>query len=131
MLKNQKRTNQARTLIILIFCSCFLLMANSAFAGSAKDIQNRMKSRHPQIITLKNSGVVGENNLGYLEFRATPKKKNIVDAENSDRKQIYAAIAKKSNASAKLVGTRRAATIAKKGKAGHLYQDTNGKWYKK
>ena len=75
---------------------------------------------------------IGENNKGFLEFRGKKQpQKDVVNAENGDRKKIYQAIGKKQGASATLVGQRRAKAIASKSKAGHWLQKPNGGWYKK
>ena len=90
-----------------------------------------MAGRIPAITQLKNSGVVGENNKGYLEFRSAKKSEKLVVDENKDRSVVYKAIAKKQGASADLVGKRRAQMIAQKGKSGQWFQKSDGSWYKK
>ena len=42
-------------------------MFSVSSVASAKQIQQRMKSRHPVILKLKDDGNVGENNKGFLE----------------------------------------------------------------
>lgn len=116
---------------LLILSLCFLFCSSQAFALSAKDIQKQMKNRLPQVTALKDAGVIGENNKGYLEFRGAAQQKSVVDAENKDRKIIYTAIGKKQGASAQLVGQRRALSIAEKGKKGQIYQKVDGSWYTK
>lgn len=116
---------------LFVLTLCFVFSSSQAFALSAKDIQTQMKNRLPQVTKLKDTGIVGENNKGYLEFRGTAQQKTLVDAENKDRKIIYTAIAKKQGVSADLVGQRRALSIAQKGKKGQLYQKANGSWYTK
>ncbi len=122
-------TNKRQALSILFFCLIFT--ATVAMAESAKDIQQRMKSRIASISSLKSQQILGENNLGYLEFRGKKAQVEMVSNENNDRKLIYQAIAKKQKVTTELVGKRRAMTISKKGKATWLYQDSNGKWYQK
>lgn len=115
-----------------VFLSCLLVFSSTSQAASAQEIQERMKTRYPVITNMKDSGIVGENNKGYLEFRAAKlQNKDIVDAENSDRKTVYQAIAQKQNTTADLVGSRRAIAIAENGKTGHLFQRENGTWYVK
>lgn len=113
-------------LLTLIFCFLFVIPAHSA------SIKDRMASRMPVINELKNKGIIGENNKGFLEYRTPdhPKQK-IIDAENKDRNTVYMGIAKKQKAPAELVGKRRARMIAGKGKKGHWFQDPKGVWYKK
>ena len=90
--------------------------------GYSASIKERMAGRIPAITSLKNSGVVGENNKGYLEFRGAKKSQQLVQDENKDRGVVYKAIAKKQGAAANLVGKRRAQMIAQKGKAGQWFQ---------
>ena len=74
-------------------------------ADDAATIKKNMADRKPKIEVLKKAGSVGENKDGYLE--AMKKDKNdkevklsddetkLIEAENKDRKAVYAAIAKK------------------------------------
>ena len=100
--------------------------------ASAADIKQRMIARLPVIKSLKDKGIVGENNQGYLEFIGKKKEQqDVVAAENSDRKQVYEAIAKQQSTTAEVVGKHRAVQIADKAEAGEWLQDGNGKWYQK
>ena len=100
--------------------------------ASAADIKQRMIARLPVIKSLKDQGLVGENNMGYLEFIGKKKEKaDVVEAENKDRRQVYEAIAKQQSTTAELVGKHRAVQIAEKAPPGDWLQDANGKWYQK
>ena len=117
--------------IISLLLSVILITGASAFAGSEK-IKARMKERLPVIKVLKAEGVIGENNIGYLEFiGGNQAKKSVINAENSDRAKVYSAIAKQQGTTVDLVGKRRAAQIAKQAKPGQWIQDQRGKWYQK
>ncbi len=100
---------------------------------SASDsIKQRMIDRLPVIKALKDKGIIGENNLGFLEFIGSQKEKaDVVAAENMDRKSVYEAIAKNQGTTVEVVGKHRAAQIAGMAQAGEWLQDANGKWYKK
>jgi len=114
---------------ILLIITTFFLSASIIQAASIKE---RMAARIPTINTLKNQGAIGENNKGFLQFRGKGQpQKNIIDAENKDRLQVYKAIGKKQGASSTLVGQRRAKTIAQKSKPGQWIQKKDGSWYKK
>lgn len=105
-----------------------------AFSGSAwaQDIKARMRARLPVIVSLKAGGIVGENNQGYLTIlNQSTDKKDLVAAENQDRRKIYTAIAKKQGTTPELVGQRRAMQIAKKADPGTMVQNAKGKWRKK
>jgi uncharacterized protein YdbL (DUF1318 family) len=117
--------------IIALFVLLVFSSEANCFAG-ANEIKARMKSRLPAISQLKSAGIVGENNRGYLGFVTSVKKEvSLVNAENSDRKKVYSAIAKQQGTSDDLVGQRRAKQIASRAKSGEWLQDDSGKWYKK
>jgi uncharacterized protein YdbL (DUF1318 family) len=116
----------------LILLTPFFLNLSSADATSVKEIKARMIARIPTIVSLKNKGIIGENNQGFLEYRGSSKpRKELIDAENKDRKLVYQVIGRKQNAPVALVGQRRAQQIAEKGKAGQWFQKPDGSWYKK
>ncbi|GAB6190995.1 YdbL family probable chaperone protein [Desulfocastanea catecholica] len=114
---------------LFIFIACSLFMVTLAHTASIKD---QMAARIPAINALKDQGVIGENNKGFLEFRrAGSPQQALIQAENSDRAAVYAAIGKNQGASPVLVGERRAKMIAEKGQAGHWFQKPDGSWYQK
>lgn len=114
---------------ILLLLITFFISGSIAQSASIKE---RMAARIPAISDLKAKGIVGENNKGFLEFLGKDQpQKDVVNAENNDRLQVYQAIGKKQGASPTLVGQRRAKAIAQKTKAGQWYQKANGKWAKK
>jgi uncharacterized protein YdbL (DUF1318 family) len=101
-------------------------------AGFAQGIKDRMLSRLPVINELKAQGLLGENNQGFLEFRSENKPNaDVINAENSDRQEVYTAIAARQNATPALVGQTRAAQIAEKEAPGTWIQSADGAWTKK
>ena len=120
-----------KTIIVLLPVFILGIVFTNAYASS-KAIKKRMIERLPTIRALKEKGLVGENNKGYLEFVGSKKEKaDVIEAENADRKKVYNAIAKQQGTTVELVGTHRAIQIAQKAKPGEWLQDANGKWYKK
>jgi uncharacterized protein YdbL (DUF1318 family) len=116
------------TLFSLIVIGSTVLAA-AAWAG---DLKSRMTARQPTINALKASGVVGENNQGYLTMLKQQKdKKDLVNSENKDRRKAYQMIAKQQGTTVEHVGKRRALQIAQKAKPGTWLQNAKGKWYKK
>lgn len=114
---------------LLILLICLLLMVPAAQSATIKE---RMAARIPPIDALKDKGLVGENNQGFLEYRTAEKvKQDLIASENMDRKTVYEAIGKRQGAPAKLVGQRRAKMLAEQGEAGHWFQRPNGEWYRK
>jgi uncharacterized protein YdbL (DUF1318 family) len=115
---------KGRIAVMLLFFTAIALSA----AAWGQDIKARMEARLPAIKALKQAGVVGENNQGYLEIRKSTGQKGLVDAENQDRRTVYSAIAKKQNTTAELVGQRRALQIARTADPGTWIQDAKGRW---
>ena len=104
----------------------------AAVLTSAEGIKARMKARLPMILELKAKGLIGENFDGYLEVIGNHKEnEDVIQAENSDRRQVYEAIAKQQGTTAELVGRRRALQIAQNANSGEWLQEANGKWYQK
>lgn len=116
------------TLVSLLIIGLTVLVASAW----AQNLKSRMSARLPAINKLKASGVVGENNQGYLTMlKKQNDKKALVESENSDRREAYRIIAKQQGTTVEHVGKRRALQIAKKAKPGTMLQNANGKWYKK
>ncbi len=100
--------------------------------SQAASVKERMLARIPAINSLKDKGLVGENNQGYLEYRTDSKpEQQLVGDENKDRKSVYAEIAKQQKVDVTLVGQRRAKQISEIGSKGHWFQKPDGAWYKK
>ena len=118
--------------LTILFASLCLLTV-SLLAAPTGEIRQRMEQRLPQIDTLKASGVLGENNRGFIEIRnqGTPEATNIVSVENSDREAVYTEIAKQTGASSDAVGRARAKKIAENSHGGVWVQSENGTWAKK
>lgn len=100
--------------------------------SQSNEIKQNMLKRLPEINNLKNKGLIGENNKGYLEIRTDNRSmENIVSAENSDRTEVYKFIANKTKASVEMVGKARAEKIAENSPKGHWLQNPSGEWYRK
>ncbi len=119
---------QSRRYLIVLVTLIACLMAGTALAQGIKE---RIKARQPAVMALLSEGVVGENNQGYLEFRGAAKQADVVNAENADRKMVYAAIAKKTGTTPDVVGQRRAAQLVQIVPAGSWVQNPGGQWYQK
>ena len=107
-------------------------LAPDVQADSSSAIKSRMAKRLGQVVSLKKSGAVGENNQGLLTARSSLSAANatLVKAENADRKAVYRLIAAKTKSSASTVGKTRAASIRKTAAKGTWVQLTNGTWKK-
>ena len=96
-------------------------------------LKARIEARLGNVNALKDRGVAGENNQGFLEARggATGADQEIIGAENADRRAVYAAIAAQTKASPDQVGQKRAAQNASIARKGHWVQDASGAWRQK
>jgi uncharacterized protein YdbL (DUF1318 family) len=113
---------------------CFLAVAGLLIVSAvyAAGIKERMIARLPEINQMKAAGVIGENNRGFLEFMAGKTgDAAVVDAENSDRRKVYQAIAKQQGVSPEIVGNRRALQIVAEADPGDWLQNEAGAWYQK
>ena len=112
--------------------SLIVLMLSCAALASAEGEKERMIQRAPQIRALKTSGVIGERSNGLLGLvNESAADKAVVDAENADRKAVYAEIARGSGGNVATVATRRALQIVEQASPGDWLQGTDGKWYQK
>lgn len=116
-------------LFIIWSLTIVLLLGSTVYAGN---IKNRMKNRLPSIVALKQQGVIGETNRGYLAFVGKARENAaVVQAENKDRRTVYSAIAKQQGVSTEVVEKRRAIQIAERAGRGQWLQDKKGQWYQK
>ena len=123
---------QRKRYLTLVVATAVAAVCFIAATASAESIKARMKHRLPEIVRLKADGVIGETRNGFLAFVGSKKTAtDLVDAENRDRRSVYAAIAKQQGTTPELVGRRRALQIADKAKPGEWLQDDDGKWYRK
>lgn len=124
MKKNSYVRLSVAFIIVLVFVS-----GATAFA---EGIKARMQARLPAIVALKAEGIIGEDNKGYLGFVGSVRKStDIVTAENQDRRQVYAAIAKQQGTTVAVVGELRARQIADNASPGEWLQNEQGAWTQK
>jgi uncharacterized protein YdbL (DUF1318 family) len=119
---------------VLIFVTIVggFLVNRGVFADDISAVKGRMEKRLSVLLELKSKGVVGEDRMGYLQFvSGSREKEDIINAENDDRKKVYASIAKKEGVDVAQVGQRRALQIADKARKGDWLQNQSGKWYQK
>ena len=127
-------------LSLAAFTLAFAVPQALSAADDAATIKKNMAERKPKIETLKKAGSVGENKDGYLEAMKKDKDDKevklsdddtkLIEAENKDRKAVYAAIAKKEGSTVEKVGELRAKQIRSKAAEGEFIQGEDGKWIK-
>lgn len=120
-------------LIALLVVASVLSVPVSVRAQDLGAIRARMEQRISDVNAIKNKGVAGENNRGYLEARGAPASadQQVMQAENADRRQVYAAIAAETGSSTDEVGRQRAVQLAGLARPGQWVQGADGSWRKK
>jgi uncharacterized protein len=121
--------NTKHIVLTLMTLFCVMFCVQDVLADGIKD---RMLARLPVINELKAQGLVGENNQGFLEFRSGQQPSaDVINAENSDRQEVYTAIAARQNTTPAFVGQARAAQIAERESPGTWIQSADGAWKQK
>ena len=120
-------------LVRLLLLVATLSLGTVTLQAQDAALKARIEARLGNVNALKDRGVAGENNQGFLEARggATGEDQQIIGAENADRRAVYAAIAAQTKASPDQVGQKRAAQIASIARKGHWIQDASGAWKQK
>ena len=95
------------------------------------------KARSPELRVLKTKGVIGENNRGFIEVLKpvlTAKGKDLIEAENHDRKFIYETVVRQNHLGDEglaKVEEQYAKTRRERAKKGDRVQLPSGKWVRK
>lgn len=92
-----------------------------------------MKARLPDVLSAKNSGVIGEDISGLLVVRtkSTDEVEKLVKDENKDRNIIFRLLAQKTGGESEDVAKKFAKGIASKAKKGHWFKNSSGNWVSK
>ena len=125
---------KAFTLFRIVAVAASLGLSSAVVAGEDPGaVRARMEQRQGSVDGLKDRGVAGENNRGFLEPRgaAGGEDQRIISEENSDRRSAYAFIASQTGSDPDSVGRRRAQQIAMASKRGVWIQDPSGEWRQK
>lgn len=137
-----------KRLMIVLLALGFVVpvLAREARAGDdVVTLKKRFKDRYPTLERLKDEGKLGETSKGfadavdraYLDDKVDASDKNsetvaaFLGAENADRKQLYALIAKKSGATVEKVAERNARRVFERAKPDHYLKMPSGKWVQK
>lgn len=120
----------------LLSATAFCWAANYDFKQMTPEIQQALKerqSRYHQLQSLKQAGVVGENNKGYVTNlkESDAAAGALASAENRDRRVIYEALAEQNQlGNTGLLEVQRAfaEVQADKATAGEMLQSSSGGW---
>ena len=130
-----------------ILLSWFLFYLSAGVAQAAQDYNLRevtpeiqqaiqaRQSRYAELQTLKQKGIVGENNQGFVSvLNGAPGADPLASAENQDRNKIYQAIAVQNNLGPEGISeVKRIFAEVQRGKAqpGDSIQLPSGEWVQK
>lgn len=119
---------------VLLLSLLATVLGFSAFGADTQDaVKARIQARLGAVDSLKTSGLVGENNKGFLEQRDTlsTQQAQVLREENDDRRALYGMIAAELGYASTVIGEQRAAQIRKNSVAGIWLQAPAGNWYQK
>ncbi len=116
---------------LFLFASIFAGAA-TAFADKASILAS-MKARRDKVTALKDAGTVGEGVAGLLLARSglDAEGTKLIAADNADRKALFALMAKQKGIPPVEVGKVMAKGFFSRGKPGHWFRDSKGKWKQK
>lgn len=118
---------------MLLAAALMLTLTGTAQAADKKELQQRFESRFPQLQSAKSAGQIGETSEGLVEAVKGGLDGNLqklVSEENSDRRALYALIAKETDATPEVVAQRAAARNFDRARAGEWLK-RGGKWEQK
>ncbi len=119
-----------KKLFFQLFALFFLL--SFSVAAYAEDLKAGFRARKPTIDSLKDRGIVGENNRGFLEFVGPNKEGvNIIQEDNAARGKVYNQIGQRTGSAPDEVGRQRSLQIINRAKKGHILQDPSGRRFRK
>jgi uncharacterized protein YdbL (DUF1318 family) len=125
-----------------MFAGAFLLFAPTpaARAESSADrkaeLQDRFRSRDQRLDAYKKDGKIGETTEGFVEavkkaYLDDDTLARLVKEENADRKELYAIIAKETNATPEVVAEQNARRNFQRARAGEWLKAASGEWRQK
>ena len=122
--------------VFAILLSALALLAASmpAHADARGDLKARFKARYADLEAVKTAGKVGETFEGYVEAVAgnlDAKERELVDTENSDRRELYKMIAESEQISPEQVASMNAQRRFDREPAGRFLKGKDGVWKKK
>ena len=103
----------------------------AAAADRMDELQDRFKSRFAEIRRLKDDGKIGETAAGFVEAVKGDDVGGVLDEENTDRRELYALIAKKERVTDDAVAKQNALRNFRNAKPGDWLKGENGRWVQK
>jgi uncharacterized protein len=101
------------------------------FTPELKSALDARRARREQLNTLKQQGVIGETNRGYVEVLSpSAEADSVAQDENRDRKVIYETIARQHNLTGEIGTIEKVFAQEQRDRAqsGDKVQDEGGRW---
>ena len=123
--------------IALIWVALMMLvMPAIAVAQSKDELKERFAQRYAELLRLRAAGVVGETYLGYVELvkgdsSAEARVRDLVSAENADRRTLYGIIAREQETTPEKVAERNAQRNFANALDGEWLKHSDGVWRQK
>lgn len=122
-----------KTKSTIVLLAALFITVHVARADPADDLKARFEQRFPQIVKLKDAGLVGETADGLLDFvkPGDAAAQQLVQAENADRTELYKRLAAKDGTTPEKVATLSGQRHFDKAKPGDWLKGPDGKWKQK
>jgi uncharacterized protein len=121
-----------KTFHVLAGLAVIFLLSATSFAATLEELQERFKQRYPRLVELKEAGTIGETWQGYVEFvdKTDPGAQDIVQQENSDRRELYRILAEREKTTPDVVAQRNAQRNFQQARSGEYLKHRDG-WKQK
>lgn len=123
------------TLMLVLLGIAMLGHVPEARADRMQELQAQFKERLPQIDRLKQQGKIGETWEGWIEklpqAELNERQRELVEAENSDRAELYQIIARKEGTTSEFVARKNAERNRKNLEPGEWFKMRSGEWEQK
>ena len=124
--------------LVILTATSLCFAATYDYKTMTPDIEKALKNRQAryyQLQSLKQEGLVGENNRGYVtDLKNNPAAAALTAEENQDRRVLYEALAEQNKLGSEgLLEVQRAFADVQREKAGSgdMVQSSSGEWRKK
>lgn len=105
-------------------------------AETKESLKKRFEARHAKLLGYKTAGKVGETAGGYVmvvkaEYASDTAMNAVLEAENADRKALYAILAKEQGQTVAYIGRQNAIFKFKKAGPDEYFRGRDGVWRQK
>jgi len=139
----QRGTNKTRWFILA--AGLLLGLAGAVSAQDRDELRQRFEQRFPQLRQLMDAGKVGEMSTGYVglvresygsqkvdpEDDASPTIQQFIDAENNDRRKLYAMVAEEVREDPQTIARRNAVRAFENAKPEWFLKPRDRDWVRK